>query len=400
MNKSKSRSTLATCSGAHVLHDGLTDVLYVLLPVIAQTFGLNYAQIGFLRSANKAALAVFQLPAGQLAERYGERSLLALGTACAGIGFVALGFASGFIAILIALFIAGLGSAFQHPLSSSMISNAYPVEGRRIALGTYNFAGDVGKVGVASLFSVLIAAGMGWQAPAMATGVVALAAAVIFYALLRSAGVGNRPRRVRSNAAQEGIGGWGLSNREGFIALTTIEIVDSSMRSAFLTFVAFLMLAKGLPEGWALMSVPLAAAGGMAGKLACGFLAERFGPVKTIAATQATCAAGIVALVYLPGLSAYVLLPLVGLALNGTSSALYGTVGDVVEPEKVSRAFGLFYTVGSTCGVIAPLAYGVLADQVGIETTVLAIAIVTFAFLPATLWLKRSLDAKPGPAFG
>ena len=120
----KSRSTLATCSGAHVLHDGLTDVLYVLLPVIAQTFGLNYAQIGFIRSANKAALAVFQLPAGLLAERYGERSLLALGTACAGIGFVALGFASGFIAILIALFITGLGSAFQHPLSSSMISNA------------------------------------------------------------------------------------------------------------------------------------------------------------------------------------------------------------------------------------------------------------------------------------
>ena len=29
----KSRATLATCSGAHVLHDGLTDVLYVLLPV-------------------------------------------------------------------------------------------------------------------------------------------------------------------------------------------------------------------------------------------------------------------------------------------------------------------------------------------------------------------------------
>jgi MFS family permease len=397
----KSRATLATCSGAHVLHDGLTDVLYVLLPVIAQTFGLNYAQIGFIRSANKAALAVFQLPAGLLAERYGERSLLALGTACAGIGFVALGFASGFVAILIALFIAGLGSAFQHPLASSMISNAYPVDGRRVALGTYNFAGDVGKVGMAGLFSILIAAGMGWQAPAVATGVAAVAAAVVFYTLLRTAGIGNRPLRVRSSKAQaQGNGGWGLSNREGFVALTLIEIVDSSMRSAFLTFVAFLMLEKGLPEGWALLSVPLAVAGGMAGKLACGFLAERFGPVKTIAFTQAGCAAGIVAVVYLPGLSAYVLLPLVGLALNGTSSALYGTVGDVVDPDKVSRAFGLFYTVGSTCGVIAPLAYGVLADFAGIELTVLAIAGVTFACLPATLWLKRSLGAKPRPAYG
>src|SRR5690606_24118848 len=163
----KSRATLATCSGAHILHDGLTDVLYVLLPVIAQTFGLTYAQIGFIRSANKAALALFQLPAGMLAERYGERMPLALGTACAGLAFVALGFASGSAALLAALFFAGLGSAVQHPLSSSIISHAYPVDGRRIALGTYNFAGDVGKVGMAGLFTVLIAAGLGWQTPAV-----------------------------------------------------------------------------------------------------------------------------------------------------------------------------------------------------------------------------------------
>jgi MFS family permease len=395
----KPRATLTTCSGAHVLHDGLTDVLYVLLPVIAQTFGLNYAQIGLLRSANKAALAVFQLPAGLAAERFGSRGLLALGTACAGLGF-ALGFASGFVPILIALFIAGLGSAVQHPLSSAMISNAYPADGRRIALGTYNFAGDLGKVGVAGLFSLLIAAGFGWQGPAIATGVFAIAAAAVFYVLLSTANVGGRPKRVASKAARQANGGWGLSNREGFVALTLIEIVDSSMRSAFLTFVAFLMLAKGLPEGWALLSVPLVATGGMAGKLACGFLAERYGPVRTIAFTQGTCALGIIALVYLPGLSAYILLPLVGLALNGTSSALYGTVGDVVEPEKVSRAFGLFYTVGSSCGVIAPLAYGVLADRMGIEATVLAIAAVTLTCLPATLWLKRSLAARPRPAFG
>jgi MFS family permease len=401
MRMTKSRVTLTTCSSAHVLHDGLTDVLYVLLPVIAQTFGLNYAQIGLIRSANKAALAVFQLPAGLAAERYGERSLLVLGTACAGLGFVALGFASGFVPILLALFFAGLGSAAQHPLSSSMISNAYPIDGRRIALGTYNFAGDLGKVGLAGIFSLLIAAGMGWQGPAVATGVCAIAAAAVFYALLSMASVGGRPQRAAAaKAGKAAAGGWGLSNREGFIALTLIEIVDSSMRSAFLTFVAFLMLAKGLPEGWALLSVPLVAAGGMAGKLACGYLAERFGPVRTIAFTQGACALGIITLVYMPGLSAYVLLPLVGLALNGTSSALYGTVGDVVEPEKVSRAFGLFYTVGSSCGVIAPLAYGVLADQVGVPSTVLTIAAVTLACLPATLWLKRSLGAKPRPAYG
>jgi len=395
----KSRATLATCSGAHILHDGLTDVLYVLLPVLAQAFGLNYLQVGLLRSANKAALALFQLPAGVLSERYGERSLLVLGTVLAGLGFVALGFASGFIAILIALFIAGLGGAFQHPLSSAMISRAYPDAGRRVALGTYNFAGDVGKVAVAGIFSLCIAAGIDWQTPAVALGGIALLSAAAFGVLLGSAGVGLRPTRSKTHADGSNKSGWGLRNRDGYIALTLIEIVDSSMRSAFLTFVAFLMLAKGMPEGWALLSVPLVAGGGMAGKLACGYLAERVGPVRTIVITQSTCAMGIIALVYLPGLSAYVLLPFVGLALNGTSSALYGTVGDLVEPERISRAFGLFYTVGSTCGVVAPLVYGVLADQVGVATTMLTIAGATLCCLPATLWLKRSLARVHRPAF-
>jgi len=394
------RAVLTTCSGAHVLHDGLTDVLYVLLPVIGQTFGLSYAQIGLLRSANKAALALFQLPAGMLAERYGERVLLVVGTACAGAAFVALGLAPGFVAILVALFAAGLGSAVQHPLSSSLITHAYALDGRRIALGTYNFAGDVGKVAFAGAFSLLLAGGIGWQVPAIATGALAIAASVAFLLLLAQAGAGLRPARMHGDGAKTESGGWGLRNREGFIALSVIEVVDASMRSAFLTFVAFLMLAKGLPEGWALVSVPLVVAGGMAGKLACGFLAERYGPVRTILVTQGGCALGILALVVLPGLSAYVLLPLVGVALNGTSSALYGTIGDVVEQEKSSRAFGLFYTLGSTCGVIAPLVYGLIADRIGVPATVVLIATVTLLCLPAALWLRHCLAVKERPAFG
>ena len=39
------------------------------------------------------------------------------------------------------------------------------------------------------------------------------------------------------------------------------------------------------------------------------------------------------------------ILPFLGVALNGTSSVLYGTVADFVNPSRVPRAFGLFYTV-------------------------------------------------------
>ena len=96
MPRRHAKRTLTTCCTAHTVHDGLSDVTYVLLPLLAQTFGLSLAQVGMIRSAHRVAMAAFQIPAGLFAERFGERNLLALGTAIAGAAFVALGYASGF----------------------------------------------------------------------------------------------------------------------------------------------------------------------------------------------------------------------------------------------------------------------------------------------------------------
>ena len=72
------RKPLAACCGAHAIHDGLSDILYVLLPLLRESFNLSFAEIGMVRGAHRAALAIFQLPAGLLAERLGERNLLVI----------------------------------------------------------------------------------------------------------------------------------------------------------------------------------------------------------------------------------------------------------------------------------------------------------------------------------
>src|SRR5688572_15097531 len=180
----RQKRTLATCCTAHIVHDGFSDVTYVLLPLLAQTFGLSLAQVGMIRSAHRVAMAAFQLPAGLIAERFGERNLLALGTLIAGIAFIGLGFATGFWMILIALFFAGMGSAVQHPLSSTVISHAYPDEGRRTALGTYNFFGDVGKFIFGGIVSLCVLAGIAWQAPVVAFGVAGVVTAMVIFVLV------------------------------------------------------------------------------------------------------------------------------------------------------------------------------------------------------------------------
>ncbi len=131
-----------------------------------------------------------------------------------------------------------------------------------------------------------------------------------------------------------------MKNRAGFTALCLIQAIDTSARTGFLTFIAFLMLAKNLPAGWAALSVPLILIGGMAGKLACGLLAERFGIVRTVVLTEIGTGVGILLMLVLPDVAAYLLLPLRGVALNGTSSVLYATIGDVIDKDRLPRVFG------------------------------------------------------------
>ena len=387
-----SKRTLAACCTTHTLHDGLADMSYVLLPMLAQSFNLSLAQVGLVRSALRAAMALFQTPAGLLAERLGARNLLAFGTACAGLAYIALGQASGFVAVLLALFCAGFGSAVQHPICSTLISHAYPGDGRRAALGTYNFAGDVGKFAFGGTISMLAVAGVPWQLPVTVFGSLAIAAALTLLIVL-DAQIGRVHHQRADNKTAEPDRGWGIRHRSGFIALCAIEVIDNGVRTGFLTFIAFLMIAKNLPAGWAALSVPLVLIGGMAGKLACGFLAERLGVVRTIVVTEVATGAGILLVLALPDLAAYLLLPLIGVALNGTSSVLYATIGDLVEPAKLPRAFGLFYTLGSTCGLVAPLLLGALGDSIGVADAMIVTALLAFLTLPACLVLRPALRA-------
>src|SRR5919197_2212723 len=122
--KTRSHAVLGAASAIHFLHDGFSETLYVFLPLWAREFGLSFAQVGLIRSAYTGGMSVFQIPAGFLAERFGERRILALGTALTALGFVAAGWAGGFLSLLVLLLASGLGSGVQHPLSASIVSKA------------------------------------------------------------------------------------------------------------------------------------------------------------------------------------------------------------------------------------------------------------------------------------
>jgi len=386
----RARAVLGTACATHFVHDGFADILYVLFPVWAREFSLSFAQVGLLRTAYSGAMASFQIPAGLLAERWGEARLLAAGTAVTALGFIAAGFAGGYVALLGCLLAAGLGSGVQHPLSSTLVSNAYE-DGRRTALGTYNFSGDLGKVAVPAAVAFAVP-WLGWRGAIGSFAAIGLAAAVLVLLALTNLNIGRAPQPV-DPSERAAASDWGIRDLRGFQALSLIQVIDSSTRTGLLTFLPFLLIAKGSSVravGFALM---LVFAGGAAGKFACGVLADRVGVIRTVIVTEAATGAGILLLLVLPLAPALALLPVLGIALNGTSSVLYGTVADLVASDRRARSYAVFYTLGIGASALSPSVYGVVSDWGGVPLALAIVGTVVFITVPLTLALRRPLAA-------
>ncbi|HXD51628.1 MAG TPA: MFS transporter, partial [Burkholderiales bacterium] len=178
------RRIAAVACGAHALHDGFTDLIYVLLPVWQKEFGVGYGELGLLRALFSGTMAGFQIPSGLIAERLGPSLVLALGTAMSGIGYCVAGASAGLGVLMLALFFAGLGSSAQHPLASSLMVQAFPGARSMKAIGTYNFAGDIGKMSVPAIASLLLIA-LSWRSVLVVFGIFGVIVAFIIFIMTR-----------------------------------------------------------------------------------------------------------------------------------------------------------------------------------------------------------------------
>ena len=383
--RSDERRAMGVACGAHALHDGYTDLVVAMLPIWQAEFGLSYAALGTLRGVLAGTMATFQIPSGMLSERLGTPLVLAAGTALAGFGYSLALFAGSFPALIAVLLLVGLGASTQHPLGSSLVAHAFSGPRSLKALGTYNFSGDLGKMAVPAAGALLVTM-LPWRTSLALLGAVGLAAAVAVLVLTP---------RYRTEAAtaktdeQKGTaGGWGP-----FYALLGIDVIDSATRMGLLTFLPLLLTAKGASLPTVGLALMLVFAGGAAGKLACAWIGARIGVVATVWLTEGLTALGILALIGLPLEFSMMVLPVIGVALNGTSSVLYGSVPLLVAPEARTRAFSIFYTLGIGSGAVAPIFYGLVGDAIGMPLTLMLIAAIVLLTLPLVLVIKARLEA-------
>src|SRR5206468_7014981 len=86
-------------------------------------------------------------------------------------------FAGSFPALVAVLFLVGLGASTQHPLASSLVAHAFSGARSLKALGTYNFAGDLGKMAVPAAVALLVTM-LPWRTTLALIGALGLVVAI------------------------------------------------------------------------------------------------------------------------------------------------------------------------------------------------------------------------------
>jgi MFS transporter, FSR family, fosmidomycin resistance protein len=377
------RRTLALASLAHTLHDGFVDMTYVLLPIWQADFSLDYVALALLRGVNVGILATLQLPSSRLASLWNARTILVLGTLLSSIGYGLAGLSGGLVGLCFSLALAGAGGSMQHPLASAAISRAYGV-GSRGPLGTYNFAGDLGKALLPPLISVLLTV-MRWRSTLWIAAGLGLLVSVLLQWLMPVIRIGASESNAISSPDQD------HSGERGFWLLFVIGVLDTSTRMAFLLFLPFLLKAKGACVTTVGLALSFVFIGGAFGKAACGWLGEHLGLLATVVTTELGTAAAISGVLYLHLRPSMILLPLLGVMLNGTSSVLYGTVPELVDKSRIERGFALFYTGVLGSSALAPVLYGRLGDTAGITWGTTAAAVTALAVVPLMLVLAPQI---------
>jgi MFS family permease len=318
-----------------------------------------------------------------IGEKTGELTIIAAGTLSLSAGFLALSLAYTLPLIFLSLTLGNSLCAGQHSLSSSLLSRAFEYSGRRAAMGTYNFSGDLGKVCLPFILAIMINL-WGWRQATLYFAAGGIILTVILWAFSRKRLIKPVQTKQKNHAA-----GWGILNRLGFTSLMTIGFIDNSVRTGLLTFLPFLLVEKGVSVPEIGFALTLVFAGGAAGKFVCGLLAEWFGINAMIISTELVTSFCILGTFYLPTTYVWVVLPFLGVALNGTSSVLYASVAEMISPESRSRGYGLYYAVSTGAGIASPFIFGLIGQTWSMHHTFIFLAVLALLVLPFLIGLKK-----------
>jgi predicted MFS family arabinose efflux permease len=355
-----------------------------VLSLVMTEFKLSYAQGGLLMSLFALPGIALSIPAGILADRYGQKTIgiIAFALTIAGTAIFASG--DSLPVLVLGRVVAGAGALTLAVLAPQLLAQWFTGREMGIAMGVVNTALPLGTVLSLNFLSIL-GENLGWRASAWLSAAVPLISLLVFIFLFAPApGTSQRTRSEGESFLQ--------SIRLAGVSIWIVGIAWMLFNAAVISMFTF------TPEFLQSHGFSIASAGFVTSAVMwptlllstlVGFLIDKIDHKRSIIAIGGLAAA--ILIVMIPTATSWILalMLLIGVAQTLIPAPAYALVAEVSSPERLGLGFGIFATCLNVGIVAGPVAVGAIRDVTGsYQASYALMAGLAFLIIPAIIALR------------
>ena len=356
---------LLALSLAHLLNDLVQSMIPALYPLIKESYGLDFMQVGLITLAFQVTSSLLQPLLGYVTDKRPWPYAMVAGMCSTLTGLLLLSFAQSYAVVLVSAGLIGLGSAVFHPEATRMARHA--AAGRQgLAQGVFQVGGHIGYA-VGPLLAALVVVPRGQTSLSWFSGVVLVAMLLMGWLGARYSAL-RREQKASSDHVEEAPNHGMPAGRILFAMgiLVVLLCSKNGYTAAFTSYYTFYLIERfGIELQLSQIMLFIYLVVGAIGVIVGGMIGDRIGRDRVI---WLSILGSLPFALLLPHASLFwtgVLSVIVSFIMASAFSAILIYAIDLV-PHRVGLVGGLFYGLSFGLGGIAAAGLGALADSIGI----------------------------------
>lgn len=354
----------------------------LLIPALYTEHGLDLGRAGLLSAMPTLGMVATLFGWGYAVDRFGERFVLAVGSALTAAAVFAAASVDSLVAVGAFLLLGGMAAASSNAASGRLVVGWFPPDERGLAMGIRQTAQPL-AVALGAMVIPRLAQNYGVPAALLFPAVLCVLAAVV-----SAVAAVDPPRPERAEAPAEHV----ASPYRGSAVLWRIHIASALLMVPQTVVWTFALVWLMVRHEWSAASagamLTVAAVVGAGGRIATGWWSDRAGarmrPTRIIALTSAVTMSALALIDWLDFSETSIaeMLAVAAMVTVSDNSLSFTAIAERAGPFWSGRALGVQNTTQLMVASVAQPVFGGLIGIVGYPTVFALCAVFPFAAIP------------------
>jgi len=360
---------LSTVGLYHAFNDGAVVIIPILFPVFKELFNLTYTQVGIITGGGLLITLLTQVIMGCFSDKKNRRILLTIGILIMSFSLILITQVTGFITLILFIFLLRFGAGFFHPGGIGWISKTFKKERLDWAMGMQSASGDFGAF-IGILTTAFIVEITDWAFPFYIWAIIGIICIFIGLSLTRNTHekyLQNKENNPENNNNSL-FGGWEILKRNKiFIPGLTISGCTWGIIVSYLPLLLDEKTTLSLAIIGAIISIWLGI-----GTIICifyGRIAGLLGRKNVVIFSYLIMGVMGFLLTFVTNVFVLIMIMIIlGLSTFLTYPALFSYISDKTDETFEGKIYGYIFTIQMAVGTLALFISGFTADIWGIWT--------------------------------